>query len=114
MARFRKKPVKPVEIEATQWFKNGDHPNDDCREITGDDGESFLSEGKVVRRFRKPDVYGDESCISCGHIFDDHGWIDREGNEYKVCPGDYIVTGTVEHYRLSRSVFKHEYEPVED
>jgi hypothetical protein len=25
--KFRKKPVV---IEATQWFKNGDHPEDDC------------------------------------------------------------------------------------
>ena len=25
MTKFRK---KPIEIEATQWFKNGDHPKD--------------------------------------------------------------------------------------
>ena len=28
--KYRKKPVV---IEATQWFKNGDHPEDDCKMI---------------------------------------------------------------------------------
>ena len=49
MAKYRKKPVV---IEATQWFKNGDHPNDRTEMIIGSDGVPFQSEGKVVRYFR--------------------------------------------------------------
>ena len=43
MARFRKKPVV---IEATQWFKNGDHPEDGPCD----------REGEVVRRFPRAGV----------------------------------------------------------
>ena len=58
MAFYRKKPVV---IEASQWFKNGDHPLDGSRLITPvpGDGEPYLSEGDVVRRYRHPDVPGD-------------------------------------------------------
>ena len=60
MAQYRKKPVV---IEATQWFKNGDHPEDDRGTFTDSEtGEPFLGEGKVVRYYGHPDVPGDTPC----------------------------------------------------
>ena len=115
MARFRKIPAKPVEVEATQWFKNGDHPKDDCREIIGDDGEPFLSEGKVVRRFRRPDVDGGSCCAYCGKKIREHGWINTGGYGDDVCPGNWIITNAQgEISSCSPGVFEHDYEPVED
>jgi hypothetical protein len=52
--KFRKKPVV---VDATQWFKNGDHPLDNCTMLTTDGGKThFLSEGKVVRYYRVPTI----------------------------------------------------------
>ena len=81
MEKFRKKPTKPEEVEATQWFKNGDHPED------GD------GEGYVVRYFRRPDVPGESFCSKCSVMFSDHGWIDTLEGGHIVCPGDWIITG---------------------
>lgn len=50
-------------VEAHQWFKNGDHPED------GDPSQ----EGRVVRRYRNPDVPGESVCTTCGHKMNDHG-----------------------------------------
>ena len=80
-----------TKIEATQWFKNGDHPLDYCYEITVN-GETFLTEGEVVRRFRDPDRPGTESCDLCGHFMHIHGWIDGPDEGDTVCPSDFIVT----------------------
>lgn len=78
-----------TKVRATQWFKNGDHPWDESHEITVN-GETFLSEGNLVRRFRNPAMPGDASCDRCGHIFHLHGWLDK--SELMVCPSDFIVT----------------------
>ncbi len=64
--KFRK---KPVEVEATQWYKNGDHP---------DDGETDAVEGKIVRYFRNPSWDGEVECSVCGIRFHEHGWIDTQ------------------------------------
>lgn len=120
MAKFRKKPVKLEEVEATQWFKNGDHPEDNCRMIRPDPKsetqfEPFLSEGKIVRRFRRPDIGGDAYCHGCGQKFYDHGWIDTEERGFDVCPGSWIITSEAgERYPLKDPFFKKAYEPVED
>jgi len=71
-----------------QWFKNGDHPNDNCKLLTGSDGNKFLSEGEVVRRFRNPDVDGQLRCEKCGNKYHYHGWLDKE--DITVCPSDYV------------------------
>lgn len=134
--KFRKKPVV---IDASQWFKNGDHPDDDSipvrrlapgdpvsgdvRTQTGDlvpDPESgapsFLCEGKIVRYFRRPDVEGTAVCDKCGLTMHDHGWIDTlEGNSgaQVVCPGDWIITGVKgERYPCKPDVFAATYEPL--
>ena len=117
--KFRKKPVV---IEATQWFKNGDHPQDDCTMITppekyrGEPGfsmEPFPSEGKVVRFFRRPDVKGDAVCAQCEEIMHSHGWVDTLEGGHIVCVGDWIITGVKgENYPCKPDIFEHTYEPV--
>lgn len=107
---------KPVTVEATQWFQNGDHPEDDCRIITPvpGDGEPFLSEGKVVRYYRHPSFNGQSSCISsrpCKHIMHDHGWIDTAEGGHSVCPGDWIITGVKgERYPCKPDIFDATYD----
>lgn len=111
MAEYRKLPVV---IEATQWFQNGDHPDDQCEEITASDGETFPSEGKVVRYFRHPDVHGDTKCKHCDKRMHVHGWIDTLEGGHIVCPGDFIITGVKgERYPCKPDVFATTYEPAE-
>ena len=59
MGKYRKKPVV---VEANQWFKNGDHPDDNTFAVTAPNGFDYPSEGKVVRYFRRPDVVGQRAC----------------------------------------------------
>lgn len=110
MSKFRKIPVV---VEACQWWKNGDHPEDDSYPIQGADG-SFLSEGKVVRRFRRPDIPGDAPCLECEGEYDSHGWIDTLEEGHRVCPGDWIITWVKgERYPCKPDIFEMTYEPVE-
>lgn len=102
--KFRKKPVV---IDAHQWFKNGDHPKDN----EGQDVEG--GEGKVVRYYRHPSVNGGVVCTTCGHIKQDHGWIDTLEGGHTVCPGDWIITGVKgERYPCKPDIFQQTYEPV--
>lgn len=80
-----------TKVNAIQWFKNGDHPLDESYEITVN-GQQFLSEGKLVKRFRHPDKPGNYSCDLCGHTMHTHGWIDVPDEGLTVCPSDFIVT----------------------
>lgn len=108
--QFRKKPVV---IEATQWFKNGDHPLDDIRTIEPVDGLQFPSEGKIVRYFRRPDLSGDVICKHCAQIMHDHGWIDTLEGDHIVCPGDWVITGVHnERYPCKPAIFEATYEAV--
>ena len=102
MAKFRKKPVV---IEATQWFKNGDHPEDGLPH----------AEGTVVRYYRRPDVPGNRPCKHCGKPMYNHGWIDTLEAGHNVCPGDWIITGVKgERYPCKPDIFEETYEAVED
>ena len=109
--KFRKIPVV---IEATQWLKNGDHPEDDCFRPFEDTGKipAEAREGKIVRYFRRPDVPGERTCKECGRTFHFHGWIDTKEGGYIVCPGDWIITG--EKYPCKPDFFAKTYERVED
>ena len=110
MSRYRKKPIV---IEATQWHKSGDHPEDAREDITGLDGKTFLGEGKVVRYYRTPDLDGQEQCKHCGEIMHNHGWIDTLEGGHIVCPGDWIITGVKgEHYPCKPDIFVETYEMV--
>ncbi|SRR5216684_933967 len=95
---------KPVVVEATQWFKNGDHPDDyrdprqgleqqEVREFSGEYARSHEWEGAIVRYFRHPGVGGETVCKHCGIRMHEHGWIDTLEGGHIVCPGDYIITG---------------------
>jgi hypothetical protein len=136
MAKYRKKPVV---IEAVQWFRNGDHPDDNCvlvraaaatDKFTGDirdnsgafvpdsEGHPFLCEGAVVRYFRRPDIPGNSTCVSsipCSSTMHQHGWIDTPEGGHTVCPGDWIITGVKgERYPCKPDIFDATYEKVED
>jgi hypothetical protein len=124
LAKFRKKPVV---IEATQWFKNGDHPEDyiadiqgsengEMRTFTGAERKANYWEGSVVRYFRHPSVSGEKLCEyeSCRKSMHVHGWIDTIEGGHNVCPGDWIITGVEgERYPCKPSIFDATYEKVE-
>lgn len=108
MAKYRKKPVV---IDATQWFENGDHPNDGDEWFTSGPFLGTLKEGKLVRYFRRPDVDGQSECRHCGKIMHVHGWIDTLEGGHIVCPGDFVITGVQgEHYPCKPDIFEATYE----
>lgn len=121
MPKFRKKPIV---VEATQWFKNGDHPNDYTEErdgyengilrtFSGAEAKENEWEGGVVRYFRRPDVPSYRICKHCGNHMHIHGWIDTKEGGHIVCPGDFIITGVQgERYPCKPDIFEATYEPV--
>ena len=79
--KYRKKPVV---IEATQWFKMGDH-----------------------RRVVEFDQVDDHSFHGCG-------WIQTLEGGHIVTPGDWIITGVKgEHYPCKPDIFEMTYEVAE-
>ena len=105
--KFRKKPVV---IEATQWFRNGDHPLD----YEGEEKRALGWEGQIVRYFRRPDVDDDSLCRHCQVRMHDHGWIDTKEGGHIVCPCDWIITGIQgEHYPCKPDIFRATYEAVD-
>ena len=87
--KFRKKPVV---IEATQWFKDGDHP-------------------KVMKAGLQALL---KACMHCGEMLPDHGLIDTLEGRHIVCSGDWIITGVKgEHYPCKPDIFEATYEEVE-
>lgn len=83
MAMYRKKPVV---IEATQWFKHGDHP------------DVLFAPLQVLPEFQ------------VGH----QGWIQTLEGGHVVTPGDWIITGVKgEHYPCKPDIFEMTYEKVE-
>lgn len=119
---------KPVAVEAHQWIKNGDHPDDykEGRPEYISNPHMVLNvspaaqrargwEGRVVRRFRRPDVKDVDICKHCGHRMYSHGWIDTLEGGHIVCPGDWIITGVKgERYPCKPDVFAQTYEPVRE
>jgi hypothetical protein len=121
MAKYRKKPVV---IEATQWFKSGDHPDDYAtytvgmeggkeRVFTGTERKSYGWEGDVVRHFNHPSISGSRACEHCTKPMNVHGWIDTKEGGHIVCPGDFIVT-TIEgeRYPCKPDIFAETYDLV--
>lgn len=94
---------KPITIEAHRWFKNGDHP---------EDGNS-ITEGQIVRYYRRPDCDGERKCTHCNLIMNVHGWIDTKEGGHIVCPGDWIITGVAgEKYPCKPDIFSQSYESI--
>ena len=122
MAKYRKKPVV---VEATQWFKNGDHPLDYSKDHESfEDGEVTVVtagfrkskdwEGDIVRYYRFPLSSPTKSCKNCRKRLHDHGWIETKEGGHIVCPGDWIITGVAgEHYPCKPEIFEATYEVVE-
>jgi hypothetical protein len=122
MSKFRKKPII---IEAHQWFKNGDHPEDyanavegfeqgEYRLFSGEERKSNGWEGGLVRYFNRPDVDSTSKCSECGQPFNTHGWIDTLEDGHRVCPGDWIIKGVKgEFYPCKPDIFDATYERVE-
>jgi hypothetical protein len=121
MNQYRKKPIV---IEASQWFKNGDHPRDYENPRTGFEGGNIRTwqgsevktmqwEGDVVRYYRRPDDPGSRLCEHCGETMHEHGWIDTLEGGHVVCPGDWIITGIKgELYPCKPDIFDATYEQV--
>lgn len=133
---------KPMEFEATQWHKNGDHPLDyaNDHQWPDDNGEEIVEldgikmrattytgqfrkeaewEGDVVRYFRHPGISGDKVCKDCGRIMNDHGWIDSKNtlnpSGCTVCPGDWVITEMSDpskYYPCKPDIFEATYERV--
>lgn len=107
-----------IYVEAYQWFKNGDHPEDNCVLVEPDPNsttrfEPFLSEGKVVRRYRHPSIDGHIVCQGCKHIMNDHGWIDASYGGWTVCPGNYVIkTSEGVFYTLNPTEFEEKFEKI--
>jgi hypothetical protein len=100
-------------VEATRWFKNGDHPSDNVWRKFEDTGETPTEprEGKVVRYFRHPQISDDLICSYCGHRMHDHGWIDEFEGGDRVCPGDWVVTDSKGfHFMMRDDTFRKTYE----
>ena len=109
--KYRKKPVI---IDAFQWHKNGDHPEDGAEVFETGEFKGKLLEGKVIRYFRLPDFSGKTICSTCNKPFHAHGWIDTLEGGYKVCPGDWIITGIRgERYPCKDDIFNATYESVD-
>jgi hypothetical protein len=119
--KFRKKPVI---IEATQWFKNGDHPldysrihvgleNGALREFSPEERMAKQWEGDIVRYYRDPCDKGTRKCEHCENTMHYHGWIDTLEGGHIVCPGDWIITGVQgEYYPCKPDIFEMTYEQV--
>ncbi|SKB32815.1 hypothetical protein [Sphingopyxis flava] len=123
MPKFCKKPVV---IEASQWYKNGDHPADYAADVEGfenDEPRTWSSEeakakgweGQVVRYYRKPGDSGERHCEQCSNKMRAHGWIDTLEGGHVVCPGDWIITGVAgERYPCKPDIFEATYNAAAD
>ena len=78
-------------LEAHQWLRNGDIPNEVTEVFTDGPYAGEFYEGSVVRYFRHPGISGEHVCPKCGHIMHDHGWIDQDDDGLTVCPESYVV-----------------------
>jgi len=97
---------KTALVEAHQWFRNGDHPDDNVG--------PGKPEGSVVKFYRapgRPRIEG--GCPRCRRGMEDHGWIDDLEGGHAVCPGDWIPTGVQgEHWAIKPDIFEATYEAV--
>ena len=111
MGKFRKKLVV---VEASQWFKNGDHPEDGCEIFHTKEGKTFYGEGKVVRSYRHPKGDGEDVCLFCNSTMHVHGWIDTLEGDRNVCVGDWIITEVKgEYYPCKPAIFEMTFEKID-
>lgn len=117
---MKKYKRKPALVEAVQWFRNGDHPMDGSEPVNTTGHSTTLTEGKVVKFFRRLNIPGDRVCQECGTIMHKHGLIEspNDPDGEIVHPGDYIVTDTKgRFYRRGQAEFEalfEEYDPEKE
>jgi hypothetical protein len=108
---------KPVLTEATQWFQNGDHPQDNTHPINRTSESGRMSEGEIVGFFRSLNIPGGRFCTECGKIMQEHGMMNRDTavtEDAIVHPGDYIVTHpSGKFYPVRQEDFERMFEPYE-
>jgi hypothetical protein len=93
MAKFKKKPVV---IEATQWFKMGDHPM----------VEDYWGKAECHDYARNHNLTTEQR--------KQLGWVKTLEGAHVVCSGDWIITGVKgENYPCKPDIFEMTYEPVE-
>lgn len=110
--KYRKKPIL---TEATQWFRNGDHPNDKAKPVERPGESPTLTEGKVVGYFRSLNIPGRRFCTTCGNPMQNHGILNGLNGEETICPGDYIVTDRKgNYYKMTAVEFEEQYEVYND
>lgn len=112
MPQFRKKPLI---IEATQWFRNGDHPLDyqrtDAMYPTPEVRKQYDWEGEVVQKYMPPVHAREKTCPHCGNLLRTHGYLTNA--DIIVCPGDWIITeSTGEIYPCKPGTFTTSYEMI--
>jgi len=88
VAKYRKKNSV---VEATQWWKYGDHPKDGFVGLCNGIPPSTIEEGMLVHRWSPNGESSDRACDTCGQKMLRHGWI-QMFIRVLVCPGDWIVT----------------------
>lgn len=84
-------------IQVERWYQNGD-----C--LADEHIKGTINEGKLVRRYRNPNLNGLSTCNKCGYYMHDHGFI--EYKEQTVCPGDYIIKEDNDKYRAFPSAIE--------
>lgn len=79
---------KPVEVDAVQWFRLGDHP-------------------------RVEQYPGGTSMAGCGFPDNQHGKLKTGSGYFGVCPGSWVVTDEngVDHW-MDDDAFKHHFMPI--
>lgn len=109
MAKYRKKPVI---VDATQWFENGDHPEDNCGPNKRTETAPYAGQGEVVGYYVIPIyILARGKCIKCGKTHYNHG--ELRCNHNRVCPGDWIITlKGGERYTCKPDIFEQTYEKV--
>ena len=104
---------RPVIVEAYQWFKNGDHPEDEVLPTVGPRGKLWYTEGKVVGFYRAIGT-GLEKCQQCQHILNHHGVLNTLEGQMTVCPGSWVITGIEgEKWAVKDSIFADTYDVYE-
>lgn len=114
--RYRK---KPVEVAASPWLTDGDHPevgywryppvDPRTGEISAE--RNAISLGQI-RHCDTPPRFARAECTAKMH---DHGFIDTLEGGHTVCPGDWIICGVQgEFYPCKPDIFAATYEAVQD
>jgi hypothetical protein len=130
LIREKSNAVTMPVLVASQWFKNGDHPNDNCLPYVQDNGSPFLSEGKVVRYFRHPQINGHNLCATCLRTHNEHGFIDTNNfdttpfvnakytlctlKKSTVCPTDWVIQNGDKYFAISDKNLRFNFQVMEE